>query len=155
MYKRHQQGSIPDVRQLDFNFKKAVLLLLKEEYQVLGFKAAKDTIGRLIESSESLKGGGKEIAGHMLQFYQSLVQDEGYFKGVKKLSDKSSSPAPKEDLHDDPKPSMERIGGAAIIAFYSRLIQTVMRELEAEIGSKADKIFSNIIQKSEYYDKFL
>jgi len=155
IYDHLQQGSTPDVRQLDLNFKKAVLLLLKEEYQVLGFKAARDTIGRLVESSESLKGGGKEIAGRLLQLLQSLAQDEGYFKGVKRLSDTSGLPVPKEDPHGDSKPSMEKIGGAAIIALYSRLIQTVMRELEAEIGSKADAIFSNIVQKSDYYDKFL
>jgi len=155
IYDHLQQGSTPDVRQLDLNFKKAVLLLLKEEYQVLGFKAAKDTISRLVASSESLKGGGKEIADHMLQFFQSLAQDEGYFRGVRSLSDTSGLPTPKEAPHGDPNPSMERIGGAAIIALYSRLIQTVMHELEAEVGSKANAIFLNIIQQSEYYDKFL
>ena len=150
-----QQGRALDVRQLDLDFKKAVLVLLQEEYQVLGFKAARDTIGRLIDASVNLKGGGKEVAAHMLPFYQSLVQDEGYFKGVKSFSDTSGFPVDDEAPSGDPKPSMERIGGAAIIALYSRLIQMVMQELEAEIGSKADVIFENIIQQSDYYNKFL
>ena len=150
-----QQGRTPNVRQLDLDFRKAVLLLLQEEYQVLGFKATRDAINGLVESSASLKGGGKEIAEQMLPFYRFLAQDEDYFKGLKSIADTSGLPKEKGAPPDDPKPSMERIGGAAIIALYSRLIQTVMRELEAEIGNKADTILSSTIKKSDYYDKFL
>jgi len=150
-----KQANALDGRQLEWHFKKAVFFLLQEEYQVLGFKAARDTIGRLVESSEHLKGE-EEIASRMLTLYHTLAQDEGYFNGGKTFSDTNTMPEETgEDLSDDPKPSMAKIGGAAIIALYSRVIQTVMHEMEAEIGSKANVLLSNIIEKSDYYDKFL
>ena len=129
---------------------------MQEEYQVLGFKTTRDTIGRLVESSERLKGGEEEIVSRMLTLYHTLAQDEGYFNGGKTFSDTNRMPAETgEDRRDDPKPSMAKIGGAAIIALYSRVIQTVMHEMETEIGSKASVLLSNIIEKSDYYDKFL
>ena len=149
-----KEGDAPDGRQLEWSFKKAVFYLLQEEYHVLGFKAARDAIKRLVESSELQKGGAKEIAERMLPFYHVLAHHEGYFKGEKSFPD-TSSPQDNEDRHGELKPGTEKIGGAAIIALFSRIIQTVMHEMEAEIGSKADVLLSNIIKKSDYYDKFL
>ena len=151
----HSRSSALDVRKLDLDFKKAVLLLLQEEYQVLGFKAAKDTISKLVDSVEGMKGAGKETAAQMLQVYGSLAHDETYLKGEKRFSETLGLPEKNAISHDVPKPSMERIGGAAIIALYSRLIQIIMRELEVEIGSKADTTFRSIVVGSDYYDKFL
>lgn len=150
-----KEGDAPDGQQLEWGFKKAVFYLLQEEYLVLGFKAARDAIARLVESTELLKGGAKEIAERMLPLYRVLAQHEGYFKGEKSFSDTGGSPQDNEDRQDDLKPSAEKIGGAAIIALFSRIIQMVMHEMEAEIGSKADVLLSAIIKKSDYYDKFL
>lgn len=151
-----KQDNAPDGRKLELDFKRAVYFLLQDEYQVLGFKAARDTIARLVESPEHEKEGEQAFAGRMLTFYRELAQDEGYFKGGKSFSDTSGLAAVTEaDSCDDPKPSMENIGGAAIIALYSRVIQTVMHEMEAEIGTKAGVLLSGIIEKSDYYEKFL
>ncbi|MEK6196451.1 MAG: hypothetical protein N2F24_19745, partial [Deltaproteobacteria bacterium] len=150
-----KEGDAPDGQQLEWGFKKAVFYLLQEEYLVLGFKAARDAIARLVESTELLKGGAKEIAERMLPLYRVLAQHEGYFKGEKSFSDTGGSPQDNEGRQDDLKPSAEKIGGAAIIALFSRIIQMVMHEMEAEIGSKADVLLSAIIKKSDYYDKFL
>ena len=92
-----KEGDAPDGQQLEWGFKKAVFYLLQEEYHVLGFKAARDAIERLVESTELLKGGAKEIAGRMLPFYRVLAQHEGYFKGEKSFSDTSGSPQDNED----------------------------------------------------------
>ena len=150
-----QEDTATDGRALEGAFKKTVYYLLQEEYHVLGFKAARDAIGRLVESADLLEGAVKEIADRMLPFYRMLAEHEGYFKGEKSFSDTSGSPQENEDRHEDLKPTMDKIGGAAIIALYSRIIQTVVHEMEAEIGSKADVLLSTIIKKSEYYDKFL
>jgi len=151
-----KQGNTLDSRKLELDFKRAVFLLLQEEYQVLGFKAARDTIARLVESPEHSKAGEQAFTDRMLALYRALAQDEGYFKSGKSFSDTSGmAPGTGADPCDDPSPSMENIGGAAIIALYSRVIQTVMHEMEAEIGTKAGVLLSGIIERSDYYEKFL
>lgn len=49
----------------------------------------------------------------------------------------------------------EAPNGAIIIAFYSKVIQMLMRDLKNEVGAKALDLLANILMRSEYYDIFL
>lgn len=153
-----QKRSSPlDSRQLESLFKRAITFLLQEEYLVLGFKTVRETIGRLVASAETLKPSAPEVADCLLPFLHALAQDEGYFHGEKSPSDSGGMPGEQRgwNIQNSPKVNLEGVRGAVIIAFYSRLIHTVVQEMKVEIGSKAGALLSNIIETSDYYDQFM
>ncbi len=153
---RLQQGTgAMDSNQLEWEFRRTVLRLLQEQYHVLGFKASRDTLGKLVDIAEHFQDGPDGIAGRAQLFFEALLQDEQYFTGEKTFTEKSDLQGDTGSDHGNLMKNMKNVGGAAIIAFYSRTIQIVMREMEADIGSKADTLLSRILKKSDYYDKFM
>ncbi|MBW2613295.1 MAG: DUF4388 domain-containing protein [Deltaproteobacteria bacterium] len=153
---RLQQGTgAMDSNQLELEFRRTVLRLLQEQYHVLGFKASLDTLGKLVDIAEHIQDGPDGIADRAQLFFKTLLQDEQYFTGEKTFTEKSDLQGDTGSDHGNLMKNMENVGGAAIIAFYSRTIQIVMREMEADIGSKADTLLTRILKKSDYYDKFM
>ena len=48
-------------------------------------------------------------------------------------------------------PRLSGINGAVIIAFYSRIAQILITDLEENLGAKSHALFDKILEKSEYH----
>jgi len=137
-------------------FNHVVVNLLQEEYQLLGFRASKNTISRANEVLKSAPQDQKSLARNMIRFFDQYCEDEGLLRGIKSLSSTMdldqnlTAEGDKSLLY-----SVDKIRGATIIAFYSKVVQMLMSDLENEIGTKALDLFRNIVRNSEYYDTFL
>jgi len=151
-----KDGSRVSQQELEAGFRSAVFNILQEEHQILGRKAAHATLGQLIEANEKLHDTQKPFVKRMLRFLNTLRQDESYMTGQKSFADSNDSEIGSQMDHEAPLlKSLDKIGGAAIIAFYSRIMQLVLYDLEADIGTKADALVDKILERSDYYDKFL
>ena len=137
-------------------FNHVVVNLLQEEYQLLGFRASKNTVSRANAVLKSAPQDQKSLARNMIRFFDQYCEDEGLLRGIKSLS---STMDLDQNLTADGNKSLlysvDKIRGATIIAFYSKVVQMLMSDLENEIGTKALDLFRNIVRNSEYYDTFL
>jgi hypothetical protein len=142
--------------ELERGFRSAVFDLLQEEHQVLGIKAFRATLINVIEACRHPTEYHQALVERTLDFLNALLRDDSYMRGQKSLSD-SSDAAPGTGTGDGQRSikGLEKIGAAAIIAYYSRILQMVLNDLEADIGTKADALFEKVLQRSEYYDRFL
>ena len=52
-------------------------------------------------------------------------------------------------------PRLSGINGAGIIAFYTRIAQILITDLEENLGAKSHVLFDKILEKSEYHATFL
>jgi hypothetical protein len=137
-------------------FNHVVVNLLQEEYQLLGFRASKNTVSRANAVLKSAPQDQKSLARNMIRFFDQYCEDEGLLRGIKSLS---STMDLDQNLTAEGNRSLlysvDKIRGATIIAFYSKVVQMLMSDLENEIGTKALDLFRNIVRNSEYYDTFL
>jgi hypothetical protein len=137
-------------------FNHVVVNLLQEEYQLLGFRASKNTVSRANAVLKLAPQDQKSLARNMIRFFDQYCEDEGLLRGIKSLS---STMDLDQNLTAEGNKSLlysvDKIRGATIIAFYSKVVQMLMSDLENEIGTKALNLFQNIVRNSEYYDTFL
>jgi len=137
-------------------FNHVVVHLLQEEYQLLGFRASKNTVSRANAVLELAPHDQKSLARNMIRFLDQYCEDEDLLRGIKSLS---STMDPGQNLTTEGSKSLlyslDKIRGATIIAFYSKVVRMLMSDLENEIGTKALDLFRNIVRNSEYYDTFL
>ncbi|MCG6910122.1 MAG: DUF4388 domain-containing protein [Deltaproteobacteria bacterium] len=150
-----KSGSPVGTASLEAAFKAVIFHLLREKYHVLGFKAVRNTLLRLITSAERLQDETGSVAESVLPFFRTLAGDKGLFSGKKALSTGGGTTEAGADASKGAGQSLEKTGGAAIIAFYSRVIQMVTHEMETEIGGKVYALLNRIMENSEYYDRFL
>jgi hypothetical protein len=92
----------------------------------------------------------------MIRFFDQYCEDEGLLRGIKSLS---STMDLEQNLAEEGDKSLlysvDKIRGGTIIAFYSKVLQMLMSDLENEIGTKALDLFKNIVRNSGYYNTFL
>lgn len=137
-------------------FNLAMINLLQEEYQLLGLRAVKNTVNRLNTVLELVPHSQKYFARTVSRSLIQCCEDEELLQGNKHLSatmnlaQQSPSKGPSSPPHN-----LNSLGGATIIAFYSKVIQMLMRDLKNEVGAKALDLLANILMRSEYYDTFL
>jgi DNA-binding phage protein len=150
-----QQKDIPS-QDLYHEFRDIIAFLLVEEYNLLGFKSFKNTIQRIVEISDSMPLQEKKMAQPVIA-YLNAVLDSIHLQTGKEISFNglTTDGFTKGDSNAIPFPKLGQIGGAAVIAFYSRLIQIIMDDLQGAIGSKANELIQKIIESSGYYEKFL
>jgi predicted transcriptional regulator len=139
-------------RDLFNGFKNIITFLLREEYHLLGFKSLKNTIQRVLEISDTIPQEEKTVADSMIGFLKRVLNDEkelvdteGSFNGL------STDDERKRDHDTIPFPHLSQIGGATVIAFYCRILQIIMDDLDAAIGSKSDGLISKIMATSPYH----
>lgn len=151
---RQREKLLPEDLMKGFN--DAVISLLKAEYQMLGFKATQNTIDQATAVLERVPGDQKNLAGAMIRFMEKYRNNEDLFRQTKSTSETMVLDHKLTAGESKPQPhSPGNVGGAAIIAFYSGVFKMVIRDLEKEIGTKAQDLFRNIVKNSEYHDLFL
>jgi hypothetical protein len=153
MIERQQTIATQDI----FNgFQKILLFLLDEEHQLLGFKSFKTTIQRAIALSEKAGSEERPIASSVLALLSSALKDRQELAGTNGSFDGlTTENGSRDERSVIPFPHLNQVGGAAIIAFYSRVLQIVTQDLETAIGSKVNDLLSEIITASQYNEKFL
>lgn len=137
-------------------FNHVIVNLLQEEYQLLGFRASKNTVSRANAVLKLAPHNQKSLAQNMIRFFDQYCEDEGLLRGIKSLS---STMDIEQNLSEEGNKSLlysvDKIRGATIIDFYSKVVQLLMIDLQNEIGTKALDLFRNIVRNSGYYDTFL
>jgi hypothetical protein len=155
---RHLENQEKEISEnhIDEGFHHLFFHLLQEEYQILGFKAAQNTIQRMSANLGLTPVDQKPLVQDAVRLLSRYTEDEAYLGGRKEppLSDKPFGIQIPDKTQAAPS-SLEGVGGAAIIAFYSKAIQLLMNDLNEEIGKKALNILGNIIKSSEDYETFL
>jgi hypothetical protein len=137
-------------------FKEIIVFLLVEEHHLLGFKSFKNTVQRIVEISDSMPLEEKQMAQSMVIFLNSLLEGINLQTGKEvSFNGLTTNGFSKGDSNTIPFPKLGQVGGAAVIAFYSRVIQIIMDDLERAIGSKSSEMLQKILESSAYYEKFL
>ena len=136
--------------------KNTIVQILKEERRLLGPKAVNGTLRRMIALIESMPADQKIIAGSFMPQLAKL------FAGGRKaletedvFAHTTSGGSVTEGPSGIPNPNLNGIGGAVIIAFYSRIAQILILDLEENLGVKSHVMLDGILKKSEYHDAFL
>lgn len=137
-------------------FKDIIAFLLIEEHNLLGFKSFKYTIQRIVEISNTMPQDEKQMANSVITFLNTVLDNQMRQPGTEgSTGGMSTNGETKSDSNALPFPRLGQIGGAAIIAYYSRIIQIVMDDLERAIGSKSGELIRDTLESSAYYEKFL
>lgn len=133
-----------------------VFNLLKEEYQLLGFAAFKNTVDRAEMIIDSAPGDQLPLTRTLKNLLNQLCEDKDLLQGYKSLPETAMSDNKRMPGKKQPMPlSPANIETASIIAFYSIVIQTLKNDLQQDIGAKVSDLIQNAFLKSDYYDKFL
>lgn len=151
-----KQGGKTSGRDLEEGFRQVLFNLLQEEYQILGFRSAKNSIQRLTATLGLVPAEQKSLVQTTIRLLSQYAEDEEYLRGTKKPP-LSGEPVhiQRPDKGQLTSGSLESVGGAAIIAFYSKVIQLLMNDLEEEIGKKALDLLRDIVKNSKDYETFL
>lgn len=139
------------------DFKSIAAFLLKEECRLLGQKSFQSTMERLAELSKSAPQEEKRLAISVINDLNTLNRVERGSTGADSSFSglTTTNSEMKDDTGEVPFPTLGQIGGAAIIAFYSRIIQIAINDLSRAIGSKSYELIQKIANASSYYEKFI
>jgi uncharacterized protein DUF4388 len=136
--------------------KNIIVQVLNEEHRLLGLKAVDNTLRRLVSLVEAMPAEQKLVARSVMPLLNKMVADEKHPVETGDIFARTTSGGlVSDDGNGIVKPNLSTIGGAMIIAFYSRIAQLLITDLETDIGVKAHTIFQKILQNSEYYEKYL
>jgi len=136
--------------------KNTIIQVLNEEHRLLGLKAVDNTMRRLVSLAEAMPAEQKLIARSFMPLLNKMFADEKHPVETEDIFARTTSGGSVSDAGNGiVKPNLSTVGGAMIIAFYSRIAQLLIADLEADIGVKAHTIFQKILQNSEYYEKYL
>ncbi len=136
--------------------KNTIVQILKEEHQLLGLKAVNNTLRRMISLIENMPAEQKIIAGSFMPLLAKLFTSEKGSLGTEDVFARTTSDgAVSGGTSGIQAPNLSNIGGAVIIAFYSRIAQILITDLEENLGAKTHALFDKILERSEYHQAFL
>jgi hypothetical protein len=136
--------------------KNTIVQILKEEHQLLGLKAVNNTLMRMISLIESMPAEQKIIAGSFMPLLAKLFTSEKHSLETEDIFARTTSDgAVTSGTSGIQVPNLSNIGGAVIIAFYSRIAQILITDLEENLGAKTHALFDKILKNSEYHQEFL
>jgi hypothetical protein len=136
--------------------KNTIVQILKQEHQLLGLKAVNNTLRRTISLIESMPAEQKIIAGSFMPLLAKLFASEKDSPGTEDVFARTTSDGVVTDgTSGIQAPNLSNIGGAVIIAFYSRIAQVLINDLEENLGAKTHALFDTILKNSEYHQEFL
>jgi len=133
-----------------------VVQILKEEHQLLGLKAVNGTLRRMISIIESMPAEQKIIAGSFMPFLAKLFANEKHSLETEDIFAGTTSGGVVAGVSSGiQSPNLNGIGGAMIIAFYIRIAQILIMDLEENLGAKSHTLFDKILKQSKYHKTFL
>jgi len=142
--------------ELAAGLKNTIIQVIKEEHRLLGLKAVEGTLRRIVSVTETMPAEQKLIAKSFLPVLNKQFLSVNSPQATEGIFARTTSEGTRTDNGIGVgKPNLGGVGGAMIIAFYSRIAQLLIADLEAEIGVKAQLIFKRIVANSEYHGKFL
>jgi hypothetical protein len=113
-------------------------------------------VQRIVEISDNMPLEEKQMAQSIITFLTALLDNINLQTGKEmSFNGLTTNGFTKGDTNAIPFPKLGQIGGAAVIAFYSRVIQIIMDDLERAIGSKSNELIQKILESSAYHEKFL
>jgi len=142
--------------ELAAGLKNTIVQVMKEEHRLLGLKAVNGTLKRMDSQIMAMPAEQKLIAKSFMPVLNKIFLNAPRSQATEDIFARTTSEGTMTDSGTDiGKPNLGAIGGAMIIAFYSRIAQMLIADIEAEIGVKAHIIFKRIIDNSAYHEKFL
>ena len=136
--------------------KNTIVQVLKEEHQLLGPKAVNGTLRRMISIIESMPAEQKIIAGSFMPLLAKLFANEKHSLETEDIFATTTSGGVAAGVTSGAQaPNLNGIGGAVIIAFYIRIAQILIMDLEENLGAKSHALFDKILKKSKYHEAFL
>jgi hypothetical protein len=134
-----------------------IVQILKEEHRLLGPKAVNGTLRRMSALIEGMPAEQKIIAGSFMPFLAKLFVNEKSSLETEDIFARSTSSGAATGGTDSgiPTPNLSEIGGAVIIAFYSRIAQILITDLEENLGVKSHALLDKILRNSKYHEEFL
>ncbi|MDX2447087.1 MAG: DUF4388 domain-containing protein, partial [Desulfobacterales bacterium] len=134
-----------------------IVQILKEEHRLLGPKAVNGTLRRMGALIEGMPAEQKIIAGSFMPFLAKLFVNEKSSLETEDIFARSTSSGAATGGTDSgiPTPNLSEIGGAVIIAFYSRIAQILITDLEENLGVKSHALLDKILRNSKYHEEFL
>ena len=155
--KRMGQSSKP-IKSTDLatGLKNTIVQILREEHRLLGLKAVNGTLRRMISTIESMPAEQKIIAGSFMPFLAKLFANEKRSLETEDIFARTTSGGiVASGTSGIQTPDLNGIAGAVIIAFYSRIAQILITDLEENLGAKSHVLLDKILKKSEYHETFL
>jgi hypothetical protein len=152
---RHQTEPVT-AREITSGFKGVIAYLLKEEYRLLGLKAQQNTIKRIADTTDNMPAEQRTIAASFMPFLVKVFSAGKQPKSTEDIF--NSTGADSETMNEDnglPHPQLHGVSGGTIIAFYCRIVQLLMGDLERSIGTKSHELFDGILERSKYNEEFL
>ena len=133
--------------------KNTIVQILKEEHQLVGIKAVNSTLRRMISLIESMPAEQKIIAGSFMPLLAKLFATEKHSPESEDIFARTTSDG--AATSGIQAPNLNNISGAVIIAFYSRIAQILITDIEENLGAKTHEMLDKILKNSEYYQEFL
>jgi antitoxin component HigA of HigAB toxin-antitoxin module len=143
-----QQGRPLSPQDVINGFNQAVVGLLGEEYQFLGFKATRNTVQRMRGALERVPANQRPLAQAISKFLEHY-QNEEYLRGAKKATTTEVSSAGGTGEHKAQPLKLDGTSGTAVITFYNDMFQLVMSDLQNVVGAKAFGLFQGLIRGSK------
>jgi len=142
--------------QKDFikGFNQVVASLLREQYQLLGYKATRSTLNRMKTALENAPQNQRLLAraiSRSLDHYQ----DEAFLSGKRNATTAAAASGSGFIERGIATPGLDKVGAESIVHFYNDIFQAVMGELEREVGAKAQNLAQSIIRGAKHHDTLL
>jgi hypothetical protein len=134
------------------SFHSVIVNLLREEYQVLGFRSSQNTLGRIQRFLNSTHITNKLLTDALNPLLQKYAGTEEQLRNRKTSSETMGQEQKlSAEQHSSLPSDFDKLGGATIIDFYREIIQMLINDLESEIGLKALDLFRDIMTASDAF----
>jgi hypothetical protein len=149
-----RQRKTPAQKDFIKGFNQVVASLLREQYQLLGYKATKNTLNRMKVALESVPENRRLLAraiSRSLEHYE----DKGFLSSKKKVTAAEITGGRGLIESGGAIPDLAKVGAEAIVHFYNDMFQLVITELEREVGAKTRDLITHIIKGTTHHDSLL
>ena len=149
-----QQGRPFSQQDMINGFNQAVVGILGEEYQFLGFKATRNTVHRMRAILENVPANQRPLAQAISKFL-AHYQNEDYLKGAKKAATAEVRVATGTPEQKAQPFKADGSSSNAIIDFYNEMFGLVINDLQEVVGAKALGLFQGLIRGSKHSETLL
>jgi hypothetical protein len=131
----------------------AILTLLGEENRLLGSKATMGTVRLLQQVLDDLPSNQQALGRAVKRFLGH--QESKHSSGASIQAPPEMTAEVMATAKTGATLQLEGVGGSAIVAFFGRIVQVILSDLEDVLGAKAREVFQGVLRNSRYYNSFL